>query len=66
MYLEDILFFLSTLEEHISHDIQVLVTLKTHQLLENIKKCEFSQYSLVYLCSVIGGGELKIDPVKME
>jgi hypothetical protein len=41
--------------------MQVLETLKKHQLLDNLKKCEFSQQSLVYLGYVIGGGELKID-----
>jgi hypothetical protein len=35
-------------------------------VLANLKKCEFSQQSLVYLGYVIGGGELKIDPTKME
>jgi hypothetical protein len=44
----------------------VLETLKKNQLLDNLKKCEFSQQSLVYLGYMIGGGELKIDPTKME
>jgi len=41
---------------------------KTNQLLVNLKKCDFSQQSLVYLGYVIGGGggELKIDLVNME
>jgi hypothetical protein len=46
--------------------MQVLETLNKHQLLDNLKKCEFFQKSLVYLRYVIGGGELKIDPTKME
>jgi hypothetical protein len=66
VYLDDILVYSSTWEEHISHLMQVLETLKKHQLLANLKKCEFSQQSLVYLGYVIGGGELKIDPTKME
>jgi len=44
----------------------VLETLKKHQLLENLKKCEFVQQSLVHLGYVISGGELKIDPSNME
>ena len=35
-------------------------------MLENIKKCDFTQQYLVYLGYVICGGELKIDPAKME
>jgi len=46
--------------------MQVMETLKKHQLLVNIKKCEFVKLSLVYFGYVIGGGELKIDPSKME
>jgi hypothetical protein len=46
--------------------MQVLETLKRHYLLAKLKKCEFSQQSLVYLGYVIGGGELNIDPPKME
>lgn len=44
----------------------MLETLKKHQLLPNLKKCKFVQQSLVYLGYVIGGGELNIDPSKME
>jgi hypothetical protein len=46
--------------------MKVLETLKKHQLLDNLKKCEFTQRSLVYFGYVIGGGELKIDPTNME
>jgi hypothetical protein len=46
--------------------MQVLETLKKHQLLVNLKECEFSQQYLVYLGYVIGGGDLKIDPTNME
>lgn len=66
VYLDDILVYSATWEEHISHLMQVLETLKKHQLLTNLNKCEFAQKSLVYLGFVIGGGELKIDLAKME
>jgi hypothetical protein len=42
VYLDNILVYNSTLEEHISQFMQVLETLKKHQLLANLKKCEFS------------------------
>jgi hypothetical protein len=44
----------------------VLDTLKKHQLLANLKKCEFSQQSLIYLGYVINGGEIKLDLGNME
>ena len=43
VYLDDILVYSATWEEHISNLTQVLETLKKHQLLENLKKCEFVQ-----------------------
>jgi hypothetical protein len=46
--------------------MQVLETLKKHQLLANLNKCKFSKKYLVYLGYVIGGGEIKIDPTNME
>jgi hypothetical protein len=42
VYLDDILVYSAILEENMSHLMQVLETLKKHQLLENLKKCEFS------------------------
>jgi hypothetical protein len=66
VYLDDILVYISTWEEHISHLMQVLETLKKHQLLDNLKRCEFSQQSLVFLGYVIGGGEFNIDSINME
>jgi hypothetical protein len=31
-----------------------------------LSKCEFGKTSLVYLGYIVGGGELKIDPSKVE
>jgi hypothetical protein len=66
VYLDDILFYSATWEEHISHLMQVLETPKKHQLLTNLNKCEFYQQYLVQMGYVIGGCELKIDPTNME
>jgi hypothetical protein len=41
VYLDDILICSSTWEEHMSHLIKVLETMKKHQLLTNLNKCEF-------------------------
>jgi len=42
VYLGDILVYSATWEEKISHLMQVMETFKKHQLLENLKKCEFA------------------------
>lgn len=66
IYLDYMLIFSTTWEEHVSHLKQVLEELKKHQLLETLNKIELAKQSFVYLPHVIGGGELKIDPVKIE
>jgi hypothetical protein len=65
VYLDGILVYRSTWEEHVSC-LQVLETLKKHQLLDKLNKCEFAQLALVYLGYVIGEGKLKLDPTKID
>jgi hypothetical protein len=42
VYLDDILVYSPTWEEHISHLMYVLETLKNNQLFSKLKKCDFS------------------------
>jgi hypothetical protein len=48
------------------HMKQVLETLRKNQLLANIKNYEFAKQVLVFLGYVIGMGELKINPTKID
>ena len=66
VYLDDILIFSSSWEEHIKHVKQVLEVLQREKLYLKMSKCEFGKTSLVYLGYIIGGGQLKIDPYKVE
>jgi hypothetical protein len=66
VYLYDILVYISPREDHVSHLMQVLETVKKHRLLDKLNTSEFDQQSLMYFGYVISGGELKIDPTKME
>lgn len=61
VYLDEILIFSSTWEEHILQLRHVLETLRKHRWLANIKKCECAKKSLVNTGHVIGGGFLEID-----
>jgi len=36
------------------------------RLFLKMSKCEYGKTSLVYLCYIVGCGELKIDPSKVE
>jgi hypothetical protein len=66
VYLDDILVFSRTWDEHVMHVKQVLDVLKREKLYVKLSKCEFGKTSLVYLGHIVGGGQLKIDPSKVE
>jgi hypothetical protein len=66
VYLDDILIFSKSRDEHVMHVNKVLDVLRKEQLFLKMSKCEFGKTSLVYLGHIVGGGELKIDPSKVE
>ena len=66
VYLDDILIFNRTWEEHVQHVKKVFDVLVREQLYLNMFKSEFGKTSLVYVGYIVGGGELKIDPSKVE
>ena len=53
VYLDDILIFNQTEEEHLRHIRYVLDRLQKEKLLVNVKKCAFMQKELVYLGFII-------------
>eukprot|EP00253_Pinus_taeda_P021138 PITA_21138 len=65
IYLDDILIFSRTREEHLQHVRKVLEKLQQNKLLINLKKCTFLQKELIYLGFVIAENELKMDPWKV-
>ena len=66
VYLDDILIFCKSRDEHVMHVNKVHDVLRKEQLFLNMPECEFGKTSLVYLGHIVGGGELKIDPSKVE
>jgi hypothetical protein len=66
VYLDDILVFSGTWDEHVRHVKQVLDTLQREKLYVKLSKCEFGKTTLVYLGHIVGGGQLKIDPSKVN
>jgi hypothetical protein len=66
VYLDDILIFSRTCDEHVRHVKQVLDTLQRENLNAKLSKCEFGKTVLVYLGHIVGGGQLKIDPSKID
>jgi hypothetical protein len=66
IYLDDILIFSDTPEEHIEHLRRVLERLRQHQLYTQLPKCEFGLSELKFLGHIIGEFGVKPDPAKVE
>ena len=66
IYLDDILIFSKTKEEHPEHIRQVFQRSKEEKLLINLKKCSFMQEEIVYLGFVISFEGLNMDPKKVK
>jgi hypothetical protein len=65
VFMDDILVYTTTLEEHTALLHQVLNHLKEHQLLIKHSKCLFAQPKLEYLGHVISGAGVSTDPAKV-
>ncbi|KAI2668703.1 Transposon Ty3-I Gag-Pol polyprotein [Labeo rohita] len=65
-YLDDILIYSKTLEEHTQHVRAVLRRLLAHQLYCKLEKCAFHQHSTTFLGFVISPQGVAMDPQKLE
>jgi hypothetical protein len=65
-YLDDILIYSKTLEEHKKHVRTILTTLLKEKLYLNRRKCEFHVKSTTFLSFVVEPGIIKINPVKIN
>ncbi|KAL0200244.1 hypothetical protein M9458_003431, partial [Cirrhinus mrigala] len=65
-YLDDILIYSKTLEEHTQHVRAVLRRLLAHQLYCKLEKCAFHQHTTTFLGFVISSQGVAMDPQKME
>lgn len=65
-YLDDILIYSDTLEEHKLHVEQILRLLSANGLHLKPEKCEFHKHQVQYLGLVISRDGVKMDPKKVE
>jgi RNase H-like domain found in reverse transcriptase/Reverse transcriptase (RNA-dependent DNA polymerase)/Integrase zinc binding domain/Chromo (CHRromatin Organisation MOdifier) domain/Retroviral aspartyl protease len=65
VYLDDILIFTKSIEEHRRITRLVLERLREHKLFLRHDKCEFEQTTIEYLGLIISEGEVRMDPVKV-
>ena len=66
VYLDDILIFSKTAEEHLEHLKQVLQILKENKLYCKLKKCEFNQTELRFVGHIVGAKGIRPDPEKLS
>ena len=65
IYLDDILFFTKSLEEHWKVVQWVMELLQQHNLSLKLEKCEFEKLSMEYLGVIVSHDFFKMDPVKV-
>lgn len=65
-YLDDVLIYSKTLEEHEHHVREVLEELRKHKLYAKESKCEFFKREVKFLGYIVGADGLKVDPEKVE
>jgi hypothetical protein len=65
VYLDDILIFSRTWEEHMWHIQQVLSTPRQHKLYANLEKCSFGMNRVQYLGYVVDEHGVHVDPAKI-
>lgn len=65
-YIDDILIFSKTEEEHLEHIQVVLDRLRTHGLKLKLKKCAFFQAETEYLGVMVSKDGVKMNPGKVE
>jgi len=66
LYLDDILIFSDTLEEHLKHIEHVFALLRKHGLRCRLVKCEFEKPELKYLGHILGNGQIRMNPAKIS
>lgn len=65
VYLDDIMIYSHTLEEHVEHLGKVFQVLRENQLYVKRDKCEFAQHEVHFLGHIISQGQLRMDGAKV-
>lgn len=65
VYLDDIIIFSDSIEQHTDHVVQVANRLRLFNLKVNLKKCTFATTQVEYLSHIIGEGKIMPNPGKI-
>ena len=66
VYLDDILIFSRTWEEHMRHIQQVLSTLRQHKIYANLEKWSFGMNKVQYLRYIVDDHGVHVDPTNIQ
>jgi len=66
IYIDDILVFSGTMEEHIQHVRQVLDKLHANKLYAKLSKCKFAKEQVEYLGHIVSSKGIQPDPAKVK
>jgi hypothetical protein len=66
VFLDDIIIYYKSKEEHEKHLKMVLQVLREHELYAKLKKCSFYQNQIHYLGHIISEEGIVVDPEKIE
>lgn len=66
VFIDDILIYSKSLEEHVEHVKMVFDILREHQFKVRLSKCSFSQQELAYLGHVLSSAGVATDPSKLS
>ena len=66
VFIDDILIYSRSEEEHASHFIVVLQTLKDRQLFAKFSKCEFWLQSISFLGHIVSSEVIRVDAQMIE
>ena len=66
VFIDDVLIYSKSKEEHAEHLRLVLTTLRDHQLYAKFSKCEFWLSSVAFLGHIIDKDGVSVDPAKIS
>src|SRR5581483_9694113 len=66
IYLDDIIIFSKTFQEHIQHVETVLKKLNEVNMMLKLKKCKWAENNIEFLGHIVGKDGIKPDPAKIE
>jgi hypothetical protein len=66
VFIDDILVYSKTVEEHAKHLRLVLQKLREHKLYAKLSKCEFWLKEVTFLGHVVSNGGISVDPSKVK